>query len=161
MRNHLHPLMTRKTSRDDAKPLAGRAGWVYDLGQWSGSKNRITRGLKAWAGVGGSGEWGCAEIACEDQVPYVSRKERPVDGDALEEEIGEYIWKGDRARNFEAMRYGRARFQAILGEKYSIKGFMRGERMHEFGGIVLDASCGVWWMGGTALVNGVGFFSVG
>ena len=34
----------------------------------------------------------------------------------------------------------------------------RGERMHKFGGIVLDTSCGVWWMGGTALGNGDGFF---
>ena len=33
-----------------------------------------------------------------------------------------------------------------------------GDRMHVFGGIVLDASCGVWWMGGTALGNRDGFF---
>ena len=33
-----------------------------------------------------------------------------------------------------------------------------GERINAFGGIVLDASCGVWWMCGTALVNGDGFF---
>ena len=30
--------------------------------------------------------------------------------------------------------------------------------MHEFGGIVLDVYFGVWWMGGTALGNGDGFF---
>ena len=33
----------------------------------------------------------------------------------------------------------------------------RGERVHAFGGIVLDAYCGMWWMGGTALANGDGF----
>ena len=36
--------------------------------------------------------------------------------------------------------------------------YFRGERMHVYGGIVLDASSGVWWMGSTALVNGDGFF---
>ena len=30
--------------------------------------------------------------------------------------------------------------------------------MHVFGGIVLGASCAVWWIGGTALGNGDGFF---
>ena len=27
-----------------------------------------------------------------------------------------------------------------------------------FGGTVEEASCGVWWIGGTALGNGYGFF---
>ena len=44
-------------------------------------------------GVGGY--WGCAYISCEDQIPYVSKEEFPVDGAALEEEIGDDIWKGD------------------------------------------------------------------
>ena len=30
--------------------------------------------------------------------------------------------------------------------------------MYSFGGIVVDASCGVWWMGGMELGNGDGFF---
>ena len=30
--------------------------------------------------------------------------------------------------------------------------------MNSFGGIVLDTSCGVWWMGRTALGNADGFF---
>ena len=30
--------------------------------------------------------------------------------------------------------------------------------MHAFGGIVMDTSCGVWWIGGTALINGDGFY---
>ena len=76
----------------------------------------------------GGGECFYAEIACEDHIPYVSREKRPVDGAALEEEICDNIWKGDRARKFEAMRYGNAYFRAILREKYSIKGFInRGE----------------------------------
>ena len=33
-----------------------------------------------------------------------------------------------------------------------------GERMHAFGGTVAEASCGVWWIGGTALGNCDGFF---
>ena len=36
-----------------------------------------------------------------------------------------------------------------------------GERMHAFGGTVVEAFCGVWWIGGTALGNGGGFFFVG
>ena len=73
---------------------------------------------------GGEGEWGCAEVSCEDQIPYVSREKCPVDGAALEEEIGDDIQKEDRARKFEAMIHGRARFQAIIGAKESIKCFM-------------------------------------
>ena len=34
MSNHLHPLMKRRTDWNDAKPLAGRDGWVSDLGMW-------------------------------------------------------------------------------------------------------------------------------
>ena len=30
--------------------------------------------------------------------------------------------------------------------------------MHAFGVNVMDASCGMWWMGGTALGNGDIFF---
>ena len=28
------------------------------------------------------------------------------------------------------------------------------ERMHAFGGTAMEASCGVWWIGSTALGNG-------
>ena len=56
MRNHLHPLMKCRTSRNDAKPLDRRAGWVADLGPCSGLNNRVIRGLKTWAGVGESGD---------------------------------------------------------------------------------------------------------
>ena len=55
MRNYLHPLMKQRTSRNNEKTLSGRAGWVADLGQWSGSSNRVRRGLEPWAGVGESG----------------------------------------------------------------------------------------------------------
>ena len=34
----------------------------------------------------------------------------------------------------------------------------RRERMHVFGGTVTEAFCGVWWIGGTPLGNGDGFF---
>ena len=34
----------------------------------------------------------------------------------------------------------------------------REERVYAFGGIVMDTSCGMWWMGGTAMGNGDGFF---
>ena len=52
MRNHLHPLMKRRISRNNANPLARRAGWVADLGPGYGSSNRVTRELKLWAGLG-------------------------------------------------------------------------------------------------------------
>ena len=52
MRNHLHPLMKRRTSRNNAKPLAGRSRWVGDLVPWYGSSNRVRKGLKPWDGLG-------------------------------------------------------------------------------------------------------------
>ena len=55
MSNHLHPLMKRRTSPNDRNPLAGRAGWVANLGPWSGPSSRVNRGLKPWVGVGESG----------------------------------------------------------------------------------------------------------
>ena len=54
MMKNLHPLMKRRTSWNYEKPLAGRSVWVSDLGTWSGSSNRVNRGLKPWVGVGGS-----------------------------------------------------------------------------------------------------------
>ena len=35
----------------------------------------------------------------------------------------------------------------------------KGETMNSFGGIELDVSCGVCWIGGTVLGNGDDFFS--
>ena len=32
------------------------------------------------------------------------------------------------------------------------------KRMHELGGTGMESSCGVWWIDGTALGNGDGFF---
>ena len=45
MRNHLHTLMKQGAYWNDAKPLSSRDGWIYDLGTWSGSSNRVNRGL--------------------------------------------------------------------------------------------------------------------
>ena len=60
--------------------------------------------------------------------PYVIREECSVDGATFEEEIGNDIRKGDRARKFKAMEHECARFQAVLGAKESVKCFMqRGE----------------------------------
>ena len=57
-----------------------------------------------------------------------------MDRAALEEIIGDNIWKGDLAGNIEAVRYGRARFKAILGGNESIKGFMQsGEDAYVWG----------------------------
>ena len=55
MRNHLDLLMKQRTAWKDAKPLSGRDGWVSYLGPWSGSSNRVNRGLKPWLGVGAVG----------------------------------------------------------------------------------------------------------
>ena len=55
MRNHLHPFMKRRMSRNDKNTLARRDGWVADLGLWSGSSNRVSRVLKPWARVEESG----------------------------------------------------------------------------------------------------------
>ena len=54
MRNHLNPLMKRRKACNDVKPLARSYGWFSDLGPWSGSRNRINRGLKHWSWVGES-----------------------------------------------------------------------------------------------------------
>ena len=48
-----------------------------------------------------------------------------MDGAAFEEEIGDIIQKGGRARKFEAMGHGCACFQAVLGEKKIVKCFMQ------------------------------------
>ena len=37
-----------------------------------------------------------------------------MDVAAIEEEIGGNIGKGDQVRNFEAIRHGRAHFQALI-----------------------------------------------
>ena len=42
MRNHLYLLMKRRTYWNNAKHLSERAGWVADLGPWSGSSSRVT-----------------------------------------------------------------------------------------------------------------------
>ena len=55
MRNHLHLLMKRSKSWNYAKSLSGSAGWVADLGLWSSSSKRVSRGLKPWYGVEESG----------------------------------------------------------------------------------------------------------
>ena len=66
-----------------------------------------------------------------------------MDGATIEEEIGDDIQKGARARKFEATRHGRACFQVILGIKESIKCFMQRGEVHVIGSIVMYASCGV------------------
>ena len=62
-------------------------------------------------------EWGWAEIACKDQISYVSREKYPMNGAALKEEIGDGILKENQARKLKAMRHGRSQFHAILGSK--------------------------------------------
>ena len=52
-------------------------------------------------------------------------KKSPMDGAVIEEEIGNDIRKGDRARKLEAIRHGRDRFQDIIEAKESITGFMQ------------------------------------
>ena len=50
MRNHLHPLMKRRRSRNNEKTLSRSSGWVSDLGPWSGLSNRVIRGLNLGLG---------------------------------------------------------------------------------------------------------------
>ena len=52
----LTSIMKQRMSWNYAKPLEGRYGWVADLGPWSGYINRVIRGLKPRARVGGSGD---------------------------------------------------------------------------------------------------------
>ena len=91
--------------------------------------------------VRGEVEWGCTEIDCENQIPYVSREECSVNEAAFEEEIGDDIQKGARARKFKSMGHVCARFQAALVAKESVKFFMQqGEDVCVWGycdGIVL------------------------
>ena len=46
----------------------------------------------------------------------------------------------------------------FLDRRRASKFSFRVERMHMFGSIVINASCGVWWIGGKALVIGDDFF---
>ena len=48
-----------------------------------------------------------------------------MNGAAPEEEICDNIRKGDRVRKSEAIRHRRARFQAVIVAKESIKIFMQ------------------------------------
>ena len=48
----------------------------------------------------------------------------------------------------------------FLEQRRASKVSYTGDRMYAFGSIVMDAHCGVWWIGGTALGNGDGFISV-
>ena len=63
----------------------------------------------------GGRKWGFTEVSIEDQIPYVGREKCAMYGTALEEKIGDNIWKWDRAREFKAMRHGSDSFKAILG----------------------------------------------
>ena len=46
--------------------------------------------------------------------------------------------------------------EQIIASKVSC----RGDMMHSFGGTVMKELCVLWWIGGTALVNGGWIFSV-
>ena len=46
----------------------------------------------------------------------------------------------------------------FLGKRRLSNVSCRGEKIHAFGGTVVELSCGAWWIGGTALGNGGGFF---
>ena len=42
----------------------------------------------------------------------------------------------------------------FLDQRRASKVSCRWERIRAFVGILMDVSCGVWWVGGMALVNG-------
>ena len=46
----------------------------------------------------------------------------------------------------------------FLDQRRASKVSCRWERIRAFVGILMDVSCGVWWVGGMALVNGDGFY---
>ena len=46
----------------------------------------------------------------------------------------------------------------FLKQRRASKVSFIGERMYLLGGTGMGASCGVWWIDGTALVNRNGFF---
>ena len=58
-------------------------------------------------------------------------------------------WK---RQNMEVISY-----RLFLEQSRVSKVSCRWESTNSFGGIVLDASCGVWWMDSTAMRNGDGF----
>ena len=64
MRNHLHLLMKRRKSWKYVKNFVGRNEWFTNLGPWSGSSIRVSRGIKPWE------EWVYAEVSGEYQIPY-------------------------------------------------------------------------------------------
>ena len=49
-------------------------------------------------------------------------------------------------------------YRLLLEHRKQSKVSYRGERMYALGGTEMEASCGVWCIGGTAQGNGDGFF---
>ena len=75
----------------------------------------------------------------------------------FEEEIGDNIWKGDWARNSKRWDMNVLDSRLFLERRRASKVSCSGYTMYTFGGTVMEGSCGVWWIGDTALVNGDGF----
>ena len=53
-------------------------------------------------------KWGFTEVPREDNIPYVRREKRTMDGAALEEEVGDDMWHWAQARKLKVMIHGRA-----------------------------------------------------
>ena len=51
---------------------------------------------------------GFTEVYRKDQIPYVVIEKRTMDGAALEEEVGDDIWKWAQARNLKVTIHGRS-----------------------------------------------------
>ena len=155
MSNHLHTLMKCRTSRNDANPLSGRDVWDADLVLWYGSSNRVSRWLKPWYVVGESG--------AEHRLPARIRSHMWVEKNTpwMEPHLSKKLVKifGRRIERESSKRWDidMIAFRLFLEWSRALKVSCIGERMYSFGGIVVDASCGVWWMGGTVLVNRDGF----
>ena len=49
-------------------------------------------------------------------------------------------------------------YRLFLDQRRSSKVSLIGKKMHALGGTGMEASCSVWWIDGTALGNGNGFF---
>ena len=49
-------------------------------------------------------------------------------------------------------------YRLLLDQRRESKVSYRRERINELGGTGMKVPCDVWWIGGTALVNGVDFF---
>ena len=91
----------------------------------------------------------------------MSRKNAPWMGPNLRRKLVTIFGRGIEGESWKRQNMEVISYRLFLEQSRVSKVSCRWESTNSFGGIVLDASCGVWWMDSTAMRNGDGFVSVG